>query len=28
LDSKSIVAEEESALPQQHENVRGSEYYH
>lgn len=28
LDSKAIVAEEEAALPQQHENVRGSEYYH
>ena len=28
LDSKPVVVEEESALPQQHENVRGSEYYH
>jgi len=28
LDSKPVVIEEESALPQQHENVRGSEYYH
>jgi transposase len=28
LDSKPVVVEEESALPQQHENVRGSDYYH
>ena len=28
LDSKPVVVEEESPLPQQHENVRGSEYYH
>jgi transposase len=28
LDSKPVVVEEESALPQQHENVRGSAYYH
>jgi transposase len=28
LDSKPVVIEEESALPQQHENVRGSAYYH
>jgi transposase len=28
LDSKAVVVEEESALPQQHENVRGAEYYH
>ena len=28
LDSKPVVVEEKSALPQQHENVRGSEYYH
>jgi transposase len=28
LDSKPVLVEEESALPQQHENVRGSEYYH
>jgi transposase len=28
LDSKPVVVEEESALPQQHENVRGSEYYY
>ena len=28
LDSKPVVVEEESALPQHHENVRGSEYYH
>ena len=28
LDSKPVVVDEESALPQQHENVRGSEYYH
>jgi transposase len=28
LDSKPVVVEEDSALPQQHENVRGSAYYH
>jgi stress-induced morphogen len=28
LDSKTIEIAEESVLPQQHENVRGSGYYH
>jgi transposase len=28
LDSKPVVVEEESTLPQQHENVRGAAYYH
>jgi transposase len=28
LDSKVVAVEKESALPQQHENARGSEYYH
>jgi hypothetical protein len=28
LDSKPVEVAEESTLPQQHENVRGSGYYH
>ncbi len=28
LDSKTVTVIEESTLPQQHENVRGSGYYH
>ena len=28
LDSQSVVVEEDSELPQQHANVRGSAYYH
>ena len=28
LDNQSVVVVEESELPQQHENVRGSTYYH